>query len=111
MLTKRKLVLPEKAYEGSVRMLIADGFVCIVDESDYEYLRQFRWFPKKSGSCFYAVRKIRRGGKEHLIRMHRQLCPARPDEDVHHKNHRSMDNRRINLEPLTREAHNAKHNR
>lgn len=109
MLTKRKTVTPKIYTNGSVRMHIADGFVVIVDEADYAYVSQFRWYPKKSGSCYYAVRKVRRGGHEHLIRMHRELCPARDDEDVHHINHNTMDNRRANLKPLSRSEHDKIH--
>jgi len=86
------------------------GFFAIVDNSLFEYLSQWRWYAKQSGSCWYAVRKVTLGKHERLIRMHRQLTDCPDGYDVHHINGDSLDNRICNLLPCSPETHQALHN-
>jgi len=69
----------------------------LVDPDDFERLRKYRWFAKKSKYNWYAVRRVRRNGRDRLIRMHREItnCPA--GLQVHHRNGDGLDNRKCNL--------------
>lgn len=91
------------------RIPLGKGKVAIVDPELFHDLNCYRWFAKKSGRCWYAVRKVRTKHGEHLIRMHRQItnCPAH--QQVHHENHISLDNRLANLLCCTRDAHAIQH--
>ena len=83
------------------------GYVAIVDDSDYADLTQWKWYAhhRKSGA-FYAARR-RVNGKQGVVKMHRQILGALPGEDVHHANHKTLDNRRSNITRCTRSQHHA----
>lgn len=51
-----------------------------------------------------TVRGIRR-----TVFMHRQIVVATPDQEVHHKNRNTLDNRRSNLELTTPRDHHLTH--
>jgi len=73
------------------------GLYALVDAADLEQLSHYHWFAKRSHSNYYAVRRVRRFGKDRLIRMHRQITHCPPGLQVHHLNRNSLDNRRSNL--------------
>lgn len=87
------------------------GLFAIVDLADYAWLKRYRWFAKRSKSSWYAVRRIRRFGKDRLIRMHREIMQCPTDFEVHHINANSLDNRRRNLLVCTHDEHIAQHNK
>ena len=72
------------------------GMVAIVDDQDYEWLSQFKWYYCPVG---YAAR--RQNGKH--IYMHRLIAGAKPGEYVDHINRNKLDNRRSNLRICTRQ--------
>lgn len=76
-----------------------------VDSKDYAHLKQWKWFPLQSHSKVYAARKWQHDGKVYYFRMHRQIMDCPKDKVVHHKNGNTLDNRRKNLEILTKKEH------
>lgn len=78
---------------------------CIVDVDDYDYLNQFHWRLKRSGSCFYACRKLNFNGRIIWLKMHREIMNTPEGYDCHHKNRHTLYNCKINLENLTPEDH------
>lgn len=79
---------------------LTQGQVALVDDEDYDMLMQYKWCAHKQGcGDFYAVRTIKLDGKNYTIRMHRFLMGLTKGEKlvVHHKNHNTLDNRKINL--------------
>lgn len=88
---------------------LGHGYRCLLDPADYHRLKHHRWFAKKSNSCLYAVRKVRRAGHETIIRMHREIVAAPPGHPVHHINHNTLDNRRANLFICTPSTHSHLH--
>lgn len=72
------------------------GF-CIVDDDDYENVKDFKWALVKGMSTNYA-RKT--SGKKEM--MHRMLLNARDGFQVDHVNHDGLDNRRCNIRECTR---------
>lgn len=85
---------------------VGEHAYALVDDADYGWLSAWRWKakPNAGGNNVYAVRNTRREGKNVTIRMHREIVGLRHDDpnDVDHRNHRSLDNRRVNLRPATR---------
>ena len=76
------------------------GQVALVDDSDYEFLSQWKWCASKSKTGFFAVRRcILKNKKPYLLSMHRQILgleygdPRQGD----HRNHNTLDNGRDNL--------------
>jgi len=84
----------------SKEIQLTQGKVAIVDDEDYEWLSQWKWYAVKSYNMFYAVRNITKpGGKQTLILMHRVILGLEPGDPqlCDHKNHTGLDNRRDNL--------------
>jgi len=63
----------------------------IVDDKDFEYLNQFRWY---ADSCGY-VRKFNKKNEEYL--MHRFILNAPINKSIDHINGNKLDNRKSNL--------------
>lgn len=82
---------------------------CLVDVEDYDELNRHHWFAKKSSSRYYAVRKITNNGKTRFIRMHRVLMHTARGFVCHHRNGHSLDNRKCNLENMSRGLHDMAH--
>lgn len=82
--------------------------VSIVDDDDFEYLSQWKWFAKWNASSrgFYACRSERRNGKSGTVWMHRQIMQAEWPTRVDHVNRQGLDNRRSNLRLATAAQNN-----
>ena len=81
---------------------LTQGEVTLVDDDLYEELNRHKWCVTKSAnknSKHYACRNVRRGGKKHMILMHRQILGlVRGDGKVSdHINRNPLDNRKANL--------------
>lgn len=77
----------------------------IVDLSDWKRLHRFYWRSKKKKGNWYAYRRVKRDGKTCEIALHRTIAKSRSDEEPHHKNHNTLDNRRCNLENVPHSRH------
>jgi hypothetical protein len=88
---------------------LSNGLIALVDDSDFEWLSQWRWHPAKGKATMYAAHgtPLTRGvccG----TRMHRLIMEAPSDVHVDHINNNGLDNRRSNLRFATpaQNAHN-----
>lgn len=90
-------------------MYLSAGKACTVDTEDLDFLSQWKWFAKKSSSRWYATRKWITETKVHFERMHRVLAKTPPHLVCHHINGNSLDNRKCNLQNLTRGEHDIIH--
>lgn len=73
---------------------VTKGDIAIVDDDDYEYLAQFKWYLHDAG---YAVANIK-GTKKY---MHRLILSAKKGDVVDHVNHNPLDNRKENIRICT----------
>ena len=81
----------------------------LLDDVDRHLLESHQWHFHPSGKTTY-VRGYEKGKrKDGLIYLHRLIMKAKPDEEVDHKNHSGLDNRRGNLVLTNRTGNN--HNR
>jgi hypothetical protein len=78
----------------------AAGRVAIVDDDDFELVSQFPWriFEIERPGARSTGPYAQMGPKPHLM-MHKLLLPG--ESWVDHINHDGLDNRRINLRPIT----------
>lgn len=88
------------------KIKLTQGKFAIVDDEDFDYLNQWKWYAKFSEWGSYAVRDqhILGSGKKEIkkrIRMHRLILNAQQDKQVDHVNHNGLDNRKRNLRIVT----------
>ena len=85
---------------------LTQGQVALVDDEDFEWLSQFKWFAvaSKAKRTFYAARQLQRvNGKQYIIYMHHEIIGKPPKGfEVDHESGRGIDNQRENLRFVTR---------
>ena len=80
------------------RIELTQNKYALVDDNDFGYLNQWKWYAVQYPHSWYAVRQHRRiDGKQRTIRMHRELIKVKKNEQIDHINHNGLDNRRENL--------------
>jgi len=86
------------------RIKLTQGQFAIVDDADFEWLNQWRWFAHKDRVIFYAARRVRlSSGKQTTFLMHREIQGLKfgDKREIDHRNHNGLDNRRCNLRICT----------
>lgn len=77
---------------------LTKGLTAIVDDSDYQWLSQWKWCAFAQGrDKFRAVRGARENGRYKSVLMHRAIMQPSPGMTVDHINGNPLDNRRENL--------------
>ena len=81
---------------------LTQGKVAIVDDEDYDYLNQFKWYANNLNGKFYAVRNERINKKyAGGLLMHRVIMNPIKGFVVDHINGITLDNRKDNLRNCT----------
>lgn len=83
-------------------LILVGGFKTFVDDEDYEYLNQWRWFhvKNKKWSTSYVLRHDRVNGIRKSTMMHRVImCVLNAGRAVYvdHKDHNGLNNQKSNL--------------
>lgn len=81
-----------------MKIPLSQGKFAIVDDEDYEWLSQWRWFLDGR----YVKKSEWINGKSKLFTMHRVIMESKKTEQVDHINGDGLDNRRSNLRIATR---------
>ncbi|TXG80315.1 MAG: Fis family transcriptional regulator [Spirochaetes bacterium] len=77
---------------------LTKGKVALVDDEDYDYLNQWKWYCRTSKNRNYAARGEWNGKSMTIIHMHRVILKiTNPDLVVDHINHNALDNQKSNL--------------
>jgi hypothetical protein len=92
--------------DQSYRLIpLTQGENAIVDAEDFEWLSQWNWYANWSPGTksFYACRSpgSRKYGTVEFIKMHRVIMKCGEGEEVDHRNHNTLDNRKPNLRKCT----------
>ena len=79
-------------------ILLTQNKIVFIDEEDYELVSQYKWYPLKGNSTFYATapNSIVNGEIKTVV-MHRLIILALEKHHVDHKNGNGLDNRKENL--------------
>lgn len=77
---------------------LTKGKFAIVDDDDYEWLSQWKWYAAKGHNTYYAKRHTTKQGSYTTIEMHTLICDA---EQIDHKDGNGLNNQRNNLRPAT----------
>ena len=82
---------------------LTQGKFAIVDDADYEWLNQHKWFAYKHRNTFYAARGVCLLNKKTTFQMHREILGLKPGDPRQgdHRNHNGLDNRRDSLRICT----------
>ena len=78
---------------------LTQGKMALVDDESFETLNQFKWYAKKSGKTFYAVRNLYVCGRPKQIYMH---CVIMNRKGIDHIDHDGCNNQKSNLRVCTR---------
>ena len=83
----------------SKQIPLTQGRVAIVDDEDFDWLTQHKWYAHKVQGAYYAGRTVKGGPKQYVLHIHRAIMGLRPGDkrDVDHVNHNGLDNRKVNL--------------
>lgn len=78
---------------------LTQGKFTVVDDEDYEWLMQWKWFAVKAGKTYYARRASYKNGRLSPIPMHREILGLLYGDGTlgDHRNRNGLDNRRNNL--------------
>jgi hypothetical protein len=86
---------------------LSKGKYAIVDDADYEYLSQFKWYAFKGRNTYYAKRTLPfSDGKHRKVYMHREIMGAGDDALIDHEDGNGLNNTRDNLRLATRSQNN-----
>jgi hypothetical protein len=82
-----------------------DRLSILIDPGDLNRVREFRntWCVQwsKNSQTFYVFGFVTNDGRREKIYLHRWLLTATPTEEIDHKNHNGLDNRRRNIRVAT----------
>lgn len=73
----------------------------LVDDEDYNFLMQWKWYAIKMGYNFYAVRSATINGKRQLILMHREIMETPQNMEVDHRDMNTLNCQKYNLRNCT----------
>lgn len=82
---------------------LTQGKVAMVDDEDYDFLMQWKWFARKKINTYYTTRYNGRlnGKQKPNIQMHRVILNAPKGVDVDHKDHNGLNNQKNNIRLCT----------
>jgi len=85
------------------RIQLTQGKFALVDDADFEWLNQWKWYAHKERNTFYAMRNVRVGLRWKHVYMHREILGLGFDDKRQgdHINMDGLDNRRVNLRIAT----------
>jgi hypothetical protein len=77
---------------------LTQGKVALVDDEDYEFLIQWKWYVQFDGWNWYALRNSETvDGRRTGIKMHRVIMNAPEGLEVDHEDHNGLNNQKKNL--------------
>jgi hypothetical protein len=78
---------------------LTQGKVALVDEEDFEWLKEFKWYVVQCRNRWYAARWC--GETKRNVYMHREIVEADDGTQVDHRDGDGLNNRRSNLREAT----------
>ena len=96
-----------------MKTLIVEGFEVLLDDYDWLRMCRYKWkIRSPKDGVKYICRNTKISGRRFTVYMHRSvMCPPYgldlpKDQEVHHKHDNPLDNRKDELEVVSRSAHN-----
>lgn len=76
---------------------LSQGKVALVDDEDFDRIKDFHWYARKTGNTFYAAYKVKSKGKSTTFYMHRIILNAPSDIPVDHADGNGLNNQKSNI--------------
>ncbi len=76
---------------------LTQGKIALVDDEDFEYLNQWKWFARKNKHNYYVCR---RNGKKHIL-LHNVIMNPSPGFEVDHRDRNGLNCQRKNMRIAT----------
>ena len=80
---------------------LTQGKVALVDDEDFEYLNQFKWYASKIDNTYYACRCQRIGKIHKKYMIHRVIMNTPANMVTDHIDHNGLNNQKNNLRICT----------
>jgi hypothetical protein len=81
---------------------LTQGKFAQVDDEDYEYLNQWKWYAKNCGYTLYAARNVRNdNGGRNTILMHRLIMNPPNGSQADHIDHNGLNCQKYNMRNCT----------
>jgi hypothetical protein len=80
---------------------LTQGKVTLVDDEDFDYLNQFKWYARKSKKTFYAFRGVNINKKVIGFSLHRSIMNPPVNMEIDHINGNGLDNQKENMRIVT----------
>lgn len=80
---------------------LTHGKYAKVDDKDYEFLMQWKWYAHNRRGKWYATRSIAINKKRFYVDMHRIVNATPNVYQTDHRNGDTLDNRKVNLRSVT----------
>jgi len=79
---------------------LTQGMIALVDDEDFDYLNQWRWYVHKERYSYYALRSVKNSNKK-TIAMHRIIMGTPDNMHTDHKDKNGLNNQKDNLRYCT----------
>lgn len=80
---------------------LSQGKIALIDDTDFEWLNQWKWCAWKGRTTFYALRNEKSNGKRITIRMHQLILGISGNVQTDHKDGNGLNNQRFNIRECT----------
>lgn len=90
---------------------LTQGKFALVDDEDFEFLNQWKWYAIKARTTFYAVRNVGRSPFQKRVWMHRAIMNTPAEMDTDHRDNNGLNNQRENLRVCTNTQNQANKNK
>jgi len=85
-----------------MRIPLTKGVFTLIDDADFDLVARYKWHANKSAHSLYACRTARDNGVKRKVYMHRLILGCSSDEQGHHIDGDTLNNRRDNLEKCSK---------
>lgn len=96
--------------KAHVEIPLTGGEIALVDVDDWPLVSCYHWCASRGRWGTYVVANTVANGRRTMVKLHRLILGAEPGQQVDHRNHNGLDNRRANLRVAT-PSQNAANNR
>lgn len=91
--------------------LSTNGFIILIDVEDLKWSKYPWRVQQKNTQGWYAQADFSVDGNRKTLYLHRVITNAQPDQEVDHRNHNTLDNRKRNLRIVTQQENLANRRR